>query len=101
MKKNKLMIMGVTIFMLAACGSNNDVDAVADLMVEGGNVNAEEAKCVAKGLNKEMDSEVWDGFVKLVKEEIDEDDMSPDIMMGMLAPMFKVTKACGVENMFG
>ena len=49
MKKSNLVITGVAIFMLSACGSSEDVDAVAaDMMTGSDAVPEKDAKCLAK-----------------------------------------------------
>ena len=98
MKKNNLMAIGVVVFMLAACGSSEDVDAVAAEMMTGSNpVSEKDAKCMAKNIKKIASEDQWDTLVKINKGEMDEQDMSMDQAMAMMGPTMAAAEECGVK----
>lgn len=98
MKKSNLMAIGVVVCMLAACGSSEDVDAVAAGMMKGSaSASEKDAKCMAKSLKKIASDDQWDTLVKINKGEMDEQDMSMDQAMGIMVPTMAAAAECGVE----
>tara|TARA_B110000003_G_C16369220_1_gene425859 strand:+ start:299 stop:601 length:303 start_codon:yes stop_codon:yes gene_type:complete len=98
MKKSNLMAISVVVCMLAACGSSEDVDAVAAGMMTGSDPASEkDAKCMAKNLKKIASDDQWDTLVKINKGEMDEQDMSMDQAMGMMVPTMAAAAECGVK----
>jgi hypothetical protein len=98
MKKSNLMAISVVVCMLAACGSSEDVDAVAAGMMTGSDPASEkDAKCMAKNLKKIASDDQWDTLVKINKGEMDEQDMSMDQAMGMMGPTMAAAAECGVK----
>tara|TARA_B100001564_G_scaffold320252_1_gene298056 strand:+ start:640 stop:942 length:303 start_codon:yes stop_codon:yes gene_type:complete len=98
MKKSNLMAISVVVCMLAACGSSEDVDAVAAGMMTGSDlVSEKDAKCMAKNLKKIASNDQWDTLVKINKGEMDEQDMSMDQAMGMMGPTMAAAAECGVK----
>ena len=98
MKKSNLMAIGVVVCMLAACGSSEDVDAVAAGMMTGSDpLSEKDAKCMAKSLKKIASDDQWDTLVKINKGEMDELDMSMDQAMGIMAPSMAAAVECGVK----
>ena len=98
MKKNNLMLMGMTVFMLTACGSSDDVNAVAAGMTSGSDALSEkDAKCMAKNLKKNMSSEAWDMQVAIANGEKSESDLSMEDAMGLMAPYIAAAVKCGIE----
>tara|TARA_B100001063_G_scaffold60052_1_gene54239 strand:+ start:496 stop:714 length:219 start_codon:yes stop_codon:yes gene_type:complete len=52
-KENNFLIIVVTIFMLAACGSNKDVDAVSYYIFDQkDSLSEKDARCLAKNFKK-------------------------------------------------
>jgi hypothetical protein len=98
MKKNNLMLMGMTVFMLTACGSSEDVDAVAAGMSKGSAALSEtDAQCVAKSLKKELPSDVWDMRVDIANGDARESDLSSEDALALLAPLAVAAKKCDVD----
>jgi hypothetical protein len=98
MKKSNLMAISVVVCMLAACGSSEDVDAVAAGMMTGSNPASEkDAKCMAENLKEIVSDDLWDKLVKINKGEMTEQDMSMDEAMGMMAPSMAAAAKCGVK----
>ena len=98
MKKSNLMAIGVAVCILAACGSSEDVDAVAANMMTGSDPASEkDAKCMAKNIKKLASEDQWDTLVKVANGEMDEQDMSMDQAMGMMVPTMAAAAECGVK----
>ena len=98
MKKSNLMALGVAICILAACGSSEDVDAVAAGMMTGSDPASEkDAKCMAKNIKKLASEDQWDTLVKINKGEMDEQDMSMDQAMALMGPAMAAAAECGVK----
>ena len=98
MKKSNLMALGVAVCILAACGSSEDVDAVAAGMMTGSDPASEkDAKCMAKNLKKIASDDQWDTLVKINKGEMDEQDMSMDQAIAMMGPTMAAAAECGVK----
>jgi hypothetical protein len=98
MKKSNLMAICVTVCMLAACGSTEDVDAVAAGMMTGSDPASEkDAKCMAKNIKKLASEDQWDTLVKINKGEMDEQDMSMDQAMGIMGPTMAAAEECEVK----
>ena len=100
MKKSNLMVISVAVCMLAACGSGSseDIDAVAAGMMTGSDpVPEKDAKCMAENLKEIVSDDQWDTLVKINKGEMDEEDMSMDQAMGMMAPTMAAAAKCGVK----
>ena len=98
MKKSNLMAICVTVCILAACGSSEDVDAVAAGMMTGSDPASEkDAKCMAKNLKKIASDDQWDTLVKINKGEMDEQDMSMDQAMDIMGPTMAAAAECGVK----
>jgi len=101
MKKTKLMVIGMATIMLAACGSSDDIDAVAAGMMTGSDPASEkDAKCMAKSIKKNASDDQWDTLVKINKGEIDEQDLSIDETLALAAPAFAAAVDCNVD-LFG
>jgi hypothetical protein len=98
MKKNNLVITGVAILMLAACGSSEDVDAVAADMMTGEDAIAEkDARCMAKNLKKNASNDQWNMMVGQATGEIKDSDISFEDAMGMMVPLMAASVKCGVK----
>jgi len=99
MKKSNLIILGVAVFMLAACGgSSDDVDAVASQMMSGSDpLNEKDAKCMAKNMKKVATDDQWDLLVKRGTGELDDADMTMDQAFELMAPTMAAAQMCGVE----
>lgn len=98
MKKSNLMAIGVAVCILAACGSSEDVDAVAANMMTGSDPASEkDAKCMAKNIKKLASEDQWDTLVKVANGEMDEQDMSMDQAMAMMGPTMAAMVECGVK----
>ena len=98
MKKSNLMAIGVAVCILAACGSSEDVDAVAANMMTGSDPASEkDAKCMAKNIKKLASEDQWDTLVKVANGEMDEQDMSMDQAMAMMGPTMAAAVECGVK----
>ena len=102
MKKSNLMIVGVAVCMLAACGSSEDIDAVAAEMMTGSDaVSEKDAKCLAKSLKKNTSDDQWNLMVKRANGEIGQiDDQSWEVgmeeAMALLVPYAMASKECDV-----
>ena len=98
MKKSYLMAITVIVCMLAACGSSEDVNAVAAGMMKGSDARSEkDATCLANNLKKVTSNDQWDMLVKINTGEMDDSEMSMEQAMGMMIPMAAAAKECGVE----
>ena len=98
MKKSNLMIVGVAVCMLAACGSSEDVDVVVAGMMTGSDaVPEKDAKCMAKNIKKMASDDQWNLLVKINKDEMSEQDMSMDEAMGLMVPTMAAAAKCGVK----
>ena len=98
MRKSKLMVMGMVTFMLTACGSSDDIDAVAAGLMTGSDPATEkDAKCMAKSMKKNVSDDQWDTLVKINTGEIDEQDLSLDEVLALAAPAFAAAVDCGVD----
>jgi|TARA_B100001094_G_C18057433_1_gene733233 hypothetical protein len=65
MKKSNLMVISVAVYVLAACGSSEDVDAVAAGMMTGSDpVSEKDAKCLAKSLKNNVSNDQWNTLVR-------------------------------------
>ena len=104
MKKSNLMAIGLAVCMLSACGSSEDVDAVAATMMTGSNpVSEKDAKCLAKSIKKNASEDQWNKMVAGANGEIDDSEMTMENMeekmeeaMALMAPYAIASKECGV-----
>lgn len=97
MKKNNLMAIGVVVFTLAACGSSEDVDAVAAEMMTGSNpVSEKDAKCMAKSIKKNATDDQWNMMVRRSNGEIADGEITLEVAMGLMLPYALASKECGV-----
>ena len=111
MKKGNLMAIGVAVCMLSACGSSEDVDAVAaNMLAGGGKIESEkDAKCVAKSLKKNASDDQWNKLVSEANGEKSEDidfenleeslenlDKAMEEAFAMLVPYAIAAEECGV-----
>lgn len=104
MKKNNLIAIGVVVFTLAACGSSEDVDAVAAEMMTGSNpVSEKDAKCMAKSIKKNATDDQWNKMVAEANGEIVDSEITMENMeeameeaFAMLVPYAIASKECGV-----
>ena len=97
MKKNNLMAIGVVVFMLAACGSSEDVDAVAAEMMTGSDpVSEKDAKCMAKSLKKNATDDQWNMMVRRSNGEIADGEITFEVAMGLMVPYALASTECGV-----
>ena len=104
MKKSNLMAIGVAVCMLSACGSSEDVDAVAATMMTGSNpVSEKDAKCLAKSIKKNASEDQWNKMVAGANGEIEDSEMTMENMeekmeeaMALMAPYAIASKECGV-----
>ena len=109
MKKGNLMAIGVAVCMLSACGSSEDVDAVAANMVGEKIESEKDAKCVAKSLKKNASDDQWNKLVSEANGEKSEDidfenleeslenlDKAMEEAFAMLVPYAIAAEECGV-----
>jgi len=104
MKKSNLMIVGVAVCMLAACGSSEDIDAVAAEMMTGSDaVSEKDAKCLAKSMKKNATDDQWNEMVAKANGEIDDSEITMENMeeameeaFAMLVPYAIASKECDV-----
>ena len=97
MKKSNLMVISVAVYMLAACGSSEDVDAVAAEMMTGSAPASEkDAKCLAKSIKKNSTDDQWNLMVKRANGEIADGDITMEEAMGLMAPYVAASAECGV-----
>ena len=99
MNKSKLMIIGVVLLMITACGgSSEDIDTVAAGMMTGSDPASEkDAKCMAKSIKKNASDDQWDTLVKVNKGEMDEADMSMEEALALMGPTMAAATECGVK----
>jgi len=98
-----LLAVGVTLFILASCGSSNeDIDAVAANMMTGTNpLSEKDAKCFAKSLKKNMNDDQWNKMVAEANGEEEQMDLenlekAMEEAFALLAPMGAASVECGV-----
>ena len=102
MKKSNLMAIGVAVCMLSACGSSEDVDAVAATMMTGSNpVSEKDAKCLAKSIKKNASEDQWNKMVAEANGEEEQADLenldkAMEEAFALLAPMGAASVECGV-----
>jgi len=97
MKKSNLIAISVVVCMLAACGSSEDVDAVAEEMMTGSDpVSEKDAKCLAKSIKKNATDDQWNMMVKRANGEIADGDITMEEAMGLMAPYIAASSECGV-----
>ncbi|MDB0058807.1 hypothetical protein N9F35_01225 [Gammaproteobacteria bacterium] len=104
MEKSNLMAIGLVVCMLSACGSSEDVDAVAASMMTGSNpVSEKDAKCLAKNIKKNASEDQWNKMVAKANGEIDDSETTLENMgeqmeeaMALMAPIAIASKECGV-----
>ena len=97
MKKSYLMAISVIVFMLAACGSSDDVNAVAAGIMKNDGRSEKDAICLANNLKKLTSDDQWDMLVKVNTGEMDESAMSMEQAMGLMVPTVAAAKECGVK----
>ena len=104
MKKSNLMAIGVAVCMLSACGSSEDVDAVAATFMTGSDsVSEKDAKCLAKNIKKNASEDQWNKMVAKANGEIDDSETTMENMgeqmeevMALMAPIAIASKECGL-----
>lgn len=104
MKRSDLMAIGVVVCMLAACGSSEDVDAVAAQMMTGSDaVSEKDAKCLAKSMKKNATDDQWNKMVSDANGKIDDSEITMENMeeameeaFALLVPYAIASKECGV-----
>lgn len=107
MKKSNLMVISVAVYMLAACGSSEDVDAVAAGMMTGSDpVSEKDAKCLAKSLKNNVSNDQWNMLVGEANGEktstaignMDMEDLEKEMEKAFaLLPFYALaSKECGV-----
>ena len=106
MKKSNLMVISLVVFMLAACGSSEDVDvdAVSSYIFltwnhpnQNESMSEKDAKCLAKNLKKLVSDDLWNVRVRIDNGELSEDDLSLGHLIRMQPLWALVGKECGVK----
>ena len=95
MNKSKLMIIGVALLMITACGgSSEDIDTVAAGMMTGSDpVSEKDAKCIAKSLKKIVSDDQWDALVKGGTGR----NLSDEDAMALIGPSLAAAAECGIN----
>ena len=84
--------------MLAACGSNKDVDAVSYYIFDQkDSLSEKDARCLAKNFKKIASDDQWDIRVKIANGEMSEFDLSLSQNMDMYPLWTRAGYECDVK----
>ena len=98
MTKSKTLCITLMVFFLTGCGSDPDVNYLAESMAADGNMTAKESKCLAKGLKEGLDAEQFETFMDMTRAD-DEGAESPEsfgFMMEIIPISLAVSVKCGI-----
>lgn len=98
MTKSKTLCITLMVFFLTGCGSDPDVNYLAESMAADGSMTAKESKCLAEGLKKGLDAEQFEKFVNITRadDEGTESGKSFEFMMEILPVSLGASVKCGI-----